>query len=82
MSKRKGRFVLAEDGTLEGDVRLEYTGHEAAARKTAIEGDTPEQRADNFREMVKSRAWVRWKLPISGWTTLPTLKNPSSMNAM
>jgi len=55
MSKRQGRFVLAEDGTLEGDVRLEYTGHEAAARKKAIEGDSQEQRAANIREMVKNR---------------------------
>jgi len=55
MSKRRGEFVLAEDGTLEGDVRVEYTGHEAAARKRAVEGESPEQRAENIREMVKNR---------------------------
>jgi hypothetical protein len=42
------------DGTLEGDVSLEYTGHEAVSRKYEIEAESPEQRLERVRETVKS----------------------------
>ncbi|MGA2136779.1 MAG: DUF3857 domain-containing protein [Bryobacteraceae bacterium] len=52
---RIGQFKLSDDGTLEGDVRLEYTGHEAAARKHQIEGDSADQRIERVRQTVKDR---------------------------
>ena len=55
LSKRIGRFTLSEDGTLEGDVQLEYSGHEAVARKASLEGDSAEQRLEHVREMVQNR---------------------------
>ena len=54
-SKRQGRFILSDDGTLEGDVRIEYTGHQAAARKRAIEAESPEQMVENLRGTVRNR---------------------------
>src|SRR6185503_5161660 len=33
LAKRTARLKLSEDGTLEGDVRLEFTGHQAIERK-------------------------------------------------
>jgi len=52
--KRIGQFSLSDDGTLEGDVRLEYTGHDAATRKYEIEADSAEQRIERVREMVRN----------------------------
>ncbi len=52
--RRTGQFTLAEDGTLEGSVRLEYTGHEATARRYGIQSDSAEQRMERVREMVKN----------------------------
>ena len=46
---------LDENGTLEGDVTVEYTGHLAVERKVLNEDDSPVQREENLKEMVKSR---------------------------
>lgn len=55
VSKRTGFFRLNEEGTLEGQVTLTYTGHPGAARKFQIESDSPEQRIENVRVMIKSQ---------------------------
>jgi hypothetical protein len=55
VSKRNGVFRLSEDGTLEGDVRLTYSGHQSISRKNDIESDSEEQRKENVREMVKNQ---------------------------
>ena len=46
---------LDENGTLEGDVTVEFTGHLAVERKVFNEDDSPEQREENLKESVKSR---------------------------
>lgn len=46
---------LDENGTLEGDITVEYTGHLAVERKIFNEDDSPEQREENLKESVKSR---------------------------
>ena len=53
--RRNGKFKLTEDGTLEGDVRIEYTGHLAAEKKQQNDDDSPTQREQNLKDMVTHR---------------------------
>ena len=55
VEKRQGAFKLSEDGTLEGDVRIEYTGHLAADLKEYNDDDSPAEREATLREKFKSR---------------------------
>jgi hypothetical protein len=55
LEKRTARLRLLEDGTLEGDVRVEYTGHLANDKKEYNDDDSPQQREDTLRDMVKNR---------------------------
>jgi hypothetical protein len=55
VEKRKATLKLSEDGTLEGDVRIEYTGHLAVDMKEAIDDDSPSEREQALRELVKGR---------------------------
>jgi Domain of Unknown Function with PDB structure (DUF3857) len=55
VEKRTGTFRLAEDGTLEGDVRIEYTGHLAADKKEYNDDDSPAQREETLKDMVKAQ---------------------------
>jgi len=48
---RTGKLKLSEDGTLEGDIRIEYTGHFAEERKEYNDDATPAKR----EETLKSR---------------------------
>ena len=53
--KRTGKFTLAEDGTLEGDVRVEYSGHMDFEKKEANDDDSPTQREDTLRDSIKAQ---------------------------
>jgi len=53
--KHTAQMRLDENGTLEGDVTVEFTGHLAVERKVFNEDDSPEQREENLKESVKSR---------------------------
>jgi hypothetical protein len=53
--KRKANLKLSEDGTLEGDAVIEYTGHLAAFKKESNAADSPAKREENLREMLKQR---------------------------
>jgi hypothetical protein len=53
--KRSAKLKLDENGTLEGDVTVEYSGHLAVERKVLNDDDSPGQREENLKEMVKSR---------------------------
>ena len=55
IEKRTAKFVLSEDGTLEGDVRIEYHGHLGADKKEYNDDDSPAQREETLRNLVKSR---------------------------
>ncbi|MDQ3805911.1 MAG: DUF3857 and transglutaminase domain-containing protein [Acidobacteriota bacterium] len=55
VERRTGKFRLAEDGTLEGQVRIEYTGHLAYDMKERNEDDSPAEREEALRERFKSR---------------------------
>lgn len=55
VKKRTAKMRLTEDGTLEGDVRIEYTGHFAVEMKEDNDQDSVEQREKKLRESVKNR---------------------------
>lgn len=55
LQKRVARLTLSEDGTLEGDVRLEYTGHYAVEMKEYNDDDSPAEREETLRGRIKSR---------------------------
>lgn len=55
LTKRTGKFKLTEDGTLEGHARVEYYGHEAITKRRDHFTETPEKRAETFKESVRSR---------------------------
>jgi len=46
---------LSEDGTLEGDVRIEYTGQFAIEKKEQNDDESPAQREENLRDLIKER---------------------------
>ena len=54
MEKRSGKFKLLENGTLEGEGRVEFTGHIGANQKEYNDDDTPVQREQTLRNFVRS----------------------------
>ncbi len=54
MEKRSGKFSFSEDGTLEGEARIEFSGHIAVFHKEYNDDDTPAQREQTLRSIVKS----------------------------
>jgi hypothetical protein len=48
-------LTLNEEGRLEGQVVLEYTGHVGADRRETFDGDSPLQREETLRSEVKER---------------------------
>lgn len=55
IEKRTGRFRLLEDGTLEGDVRIEYSGHLGYDKKEYNDDDSPTQREQTLLTSIKER---------------------------
>lgn len=55
VERRAARLKLSEDGTLEGDVRIEYTGHLAFAQKEYNDDDSPAEREKTLVETWKSQ---------------------------
>lgn len=53
--KRSGKLKLSEDGTLEGDVKVEFSGHLAMERKEENDDDSPTQREETLNYEVKAR---------------------------
>ncbi|HYE74392.1 MAG TPA: transglutaminase domain-containing protein, partial [Blastocatellia bacterium] len=53
-SQQKGtaKLRLSEDGTIEGDVRLELTGHFAAQAKERADGESASEREEALKSMV------------------------------
>jgi transglutaminase-like putative cysteine protease len=52
---RTANFRLNEDGTLEGDVRVEHTGHLGAGMKRRYDDDSPPQREKTLRDGLKAQ---------------------------
>jgi hypothetical protein len=55
LQKRTANLRLIEDGTLEGDVRMEYTGHFAVEKKEENDEESVEQREKSLRDMIKEQ---------------------------
>lgn len=53
--KRTATLKLSDDGTLEGDARIEYYGHMGVERKEWDDDDSPAQREETLRDSIKSR---------------------------
>jgi hypothetical protein len=53
VEKRTAKLRLSEDGTIEGDVRIEYTGHLSAVKKIVNEDDSATEREKNLTDSVK-----------------------------
>ena len=55
VSKRTGKFKLLEDGTLEGTVKMEYTGQMGLSYKMDNFDQSANQREENLKNELKSR---------------------------
>jgi hypothetical protein len=55
VERRTGKFKLSEDGTLEGDVKIEYTGHLADEKKEYNDDDSPAEREKTVVDAWKAR---------------------------
>lgn len=53
--KRSGKLKLNEDGTLEGEVQVEFSGHPGMERKEENDDDSPSQREETLTQEVKAR---------------------------
>jgi hypothetical protein len=54
-AKRTGRFKLLDDGTLDGTVKIEYTGHLGSLYKTNNYDDSPAKREESLKEEIKKQ---------------------------
>lgn len=54
-TRRMADLRLGEDGTLEGKVRIEATGHVGAGLREAFDQDSPEEREKAVRESIKKQ---------------------------
>ncbi len=55
LEKRLGKFRLDAEGTLEGDVRIEYTGHLAAEKKEWYDDESPGAREEALKAAFAGR---------------------------
>lgn len=55
LSTRTGKLKLSEDGTLEGDVKIEYSGNQAVTRREEGFSDSPNKREEDFKDEIKRK---------------------------
>jgi hypothetical protein len=55
LTLRTGVFELDEEGTLEGEASLAYSGHAAANRRSGKARESAAQREDDIRELVRGQ---------------------------
>ena len=55
LERRTGKLKLSEEGVLEGEVRIEYTGHVAADMKEYNDDDSPAEREETLKNRLKER---------------------------
>jgi Transglutaminase-like superfamily len=53
--KRIAKLKLSDDGMLEGDIRIEYTGHFAIERKHDLDDESENEREESLKEELKER---------------------------
>jgi hypothetical protein len=54
-AKREAKFKLSEDGTLEGTVHIEYSGHQATTYRNANYDESAAKREENLTNEIKER---------------------------
>lgn len=52
LSARKAKLVLAEDGTLEGDVSETWSGHAAEQRRRDLDGESAERQQESGKDEI------------------------------
>jgi hypothetical protein len=55
VANRSGKFKLLEDGTLEGTVKIEYTGHLSYLYKSNNYDDSQSKREETLKDAIKER---------------------------
>ena len=55
VAKRSGKFKLLEDGTLEGTVKVEFTGHLSTLNKTNNYDESANEREENIKKDILSQ---------------------------
>jgi len=55
MEKRTAKLRLSEDGTLDGEVRIEYTGHMAVEKKEDYDEESPAEREKRMHAALAKR---------------------------
>jgi hypothetical protein len=55
LEKRQARLKLSEDGTIEGEARIEYMGHMAADKKEDYDEKSPAEREKQFHDALAKR---------------------------
>jgi len=53
--KRTAKLKLSDDGTLEGDIKVEYMGHFAIERKHDLDDESETEREASLREEIKEQ---------------------------
>ncbi len=53
--QRRAKLKLTEDGTLEGEVRVEYSGHSAIGRKEALDAMSESEREADLKDDLKDQ---------------------------
>ena len=53
--KRLAKLKLSEDGTLEGDIKIEFTGHFAISRKEELDDESETEREENIKNEIKAQ---------------------------
>lgn len=54
-ARRDGKFVLNADGSLEGEINLQYEGHQAISRRQEQMRDSQAKREELIRDEIKNR---------------------------
>lgn len=54
LEKRSGKFRILDDGTLEGEGRIEFTGHLAELQKEQNRKDSQDEREKSLKKLVRS----------------------------
>ncbi|MER3631316.1 MAG: hypothetical protein C4325_03400 [Blastocatellia bacterium] len=54
-ANRSGKFTLAADGTIEGEIRMLFTGQESITRKQSLLKKSQAEREEYVKESLKSR---------------------------
>lgn len=70
MKKTTGKFKLLEDGSLEGEGRIEFTGHLASRHRSINRGDSATEQEKTMRDMISGN------LPSAEVTSF-TIENPN-----